>query len=70
MKLFHICTIANKLDQYEEMKESFTQAGFDESKCRHTCLSKYKFLQFLGSKRLTAWFFSKKYVRRLVTPHV
>lgn len=36
MKLFHICTIANKLDQYEEMKESFTQAGFDEGNCRYS----------------------------------
>lgn len=36
MKLFHICTIANKLNQYEEMKSSFIQAGFDEDRCRYS----------------------------------
>jgi len=33
MKLFHICTIANDLEQYERMKESFLNNGFDENKC-------------------------------------
>lgn len=36
MKLFHICTVANKLTQYEEMKTSFLQAGFDENRCRYS----------------------------------
>lgn len=36
MKLFHICTIANKFTQYEEMKSSFIQAGFDEDRCRYS----------------------------------
>jgi hypothetical protein len=36
MKLFHICTIANKLEQYEEMKASFLEAGFDEDRCRYS----------------------------------
>lgn len=36
MKLFHICTIANKLAQYEEMKSSFIEAGFDEFRCRYS----------------------------------
>ncbi len=30
MKLFHILTIANNLLQYEQMKLSFIEAGFDE----------------------------------------
>lgn len=36
MKIFHICTIANKLEQYKEMRDSFIKAGFDENKCRYT----------------------------------
>ena len=36
MKLFHICTIANKLDQYEQMKSSFIEAGFHEDRCRYS----------------------------------
>ncbi|MGI8501739.1 MAG: glycosyltransferase family 2 protein [Hassallia sp.] len=35
-KFFHICTIANKLEQYEEMKISFIEAGFDENRCRYS----------------------------------
>ena len=33
--MFLICTIANNLPQYMEMKASFLQAGFDESRCRY-----------------------------------
>ncbi|KAB8330882.1 hypothetical protein SD80_025135 [Scytonema tolypothrichoides VB-61278] len=36
MKIFHICTIANNLKQYEEMKASFLKAGFNEEKCRYS----------------------------------
>jgi len=36
MKKFHICTIANDLNQYEEMKASFIQAGFDQDHCRYS----------------------------------
>jgi len=36
MRLFHICTIANKLPQYEQMKMSFIEAGFDEVRCRYS----------------------------------
>ena len=32
---FLICTISNKLEQYEEMKSSFVRAGFDEERCRY-----------------------------------
>ncbi|MBW4602427.1 MAG: hypothetical protein KME29_23395 [Calothrix sp. FI2-JRJ7] len=35
-KSFHICTIANKLKQYDEMKASFIEAGFDENRCRYS----------------------------------
>lgn len=34
--IFHICTISNKLLQYEEMKSSFIAAGFDEGRCRYS----------------------------------
>lgn len=36
MKTFHICTITNKLAQYQEMKSSFIEAGFDEIRCRYS----------------------------------
>jgi hypothetical protein len=36
MKLFHICTIANDLDQYANMKSSFLQARFDPLRCRYS----------------------------------
>jgi hypothetical protein len=36
MKLFHICTIANDLDQYATMRQSFLTAGFDEHHCRYS----------------------------------
>ena len=36
--MFHIATIANRLDEYEAMKASFLQNGFDESVCRYTLL--------------------------------
>ncbi len=36
MKTFHICTIANDLQQYEEMKSSFISVGFDPEKCRYS----------------------------------
>jgi hypothetical protein len=42
MKLFHICTIANKLEQYEQMKSSFVAAGFDESRCRYSVFDNSK----------------------------
>lgn len=42
MKLFHICTIANKFTQYEEMKSSFLQAGFDEDRCRYSLFDNSK----------------------------
>jgi hypothetical protein len=35
-RIFNICTIANDLDQYAKMKESFIQAGFTNDKCRFT----------------------------------
>jgi hypothetical protein len=40
--VFHICTIANKLDQYAEMKYSFLEAGFDESRCRYSVFDNSK----------------------------
>lgn len=36
MKTFHICTVANKREQYEQMKKSFVAAGFDDTNCRYT----------------------------------
>jgi hypothetical protein len=36
MRLFHVCTIANKLDMYANMKASFIEAGFTENKCRYS----------------------------------
>ena len=36
MQIFHICTIANKLDMYAEMNASFIEAGFTEEKCRYS----------------------------------
>jgi len=36
MRLFHICTIANKLEQYGQMKASFIKGGFDEKQCRYS----------------------------------
>lgn len=36
MKLFHICTISNNLDQYKNMKTSFIEAGFDLERCRYS----------------------------------
>ncbi len=36
MNTFHICTIANDLQQYEEMKSSFISAGFNLEKCRYS----------------------------------
>jgi hypothetical protein len=42
MKLFHICTVANKLSQYEEMKASLLQAGFDEDRCRYSLFDNSK----------------------------
>lgn len=38
MYQFHICTIANDLAQYAQMKQSFVEAGFDENSCRYTLL--------------------------------
>jgi hypothetical protein len=34
--MFHICTIANNLLQYQAMKFSFQEAGFDETRCRYS----------------------------------
>ncbi len=42
MRLFHICTISNKLDQYQEMKTSFLEAGFDEIRCRYSLFDNSK----------------------------
>jgi len=36
MRVFHICTIANNLAQYEAMKSSFLEAGFEEERCRYS----------------------------------
>lgn len=36
MKTFHICTITNDPQQYEEMKSSFISVGFDLEKCRYS----------------------------------
>ena len=41
-KIFHIVTIANKLEQYQEMKESFIKAGFDEVRCRYSLFDNSK----------------------------
>lgn len=38
MHQFHICTIANNLAQYAQMKQTFVAAGFDEESCRYTLL--------------------------------
>ncbi len=42
MRVFHICTIANKLDMYKNMKESFIKAGFTEDKCRYSLFDNSK----------------------------
>lgn len=42
MKIFHICTIANNLEQYGEMKSSFLNAGFIEDKCRYSLFDNSK----------------------------
>lgn len=42
MKLFHICTIANNLKQYSEMKQSFLASGFDEKRCRYSLFDNSK----------------------------
>ena len=36
MTIFHICTISNNLQQYDEMKISFIEAGFDNNRCRYS----------------------------------
>ena len=36
MKYFHAYTIANDLQAYAEMKQSFLSAGFDESRCQYS----------------------------------
>ncbi len=36
MRIFHICTIANDLSQYDSMKQSFLEAGFDQERCRYS----------------------------------
>lgn len=41
MKLFHICTIANKREQYGQMKESLTQAGFNSENTNITLLENF-----------------------------
>ena len=38
MRLFHICTLVTKAEQYRAMRESFVAAGFDEERCRYTML--------------------------------
>jgi len=42
MRLFHICTISNRLDEYEEMKASFISAGFNEEMCRYSLFDNSK----------------------------
>ena len=37
-KMFCICTIANDLPQYEAMRQSLTEAGFTEERCRFVLL--------------------------------
>ncbi|WP_310415820.1 hypothetical protein [Chamaesiphon sp. OTE_8_metabat_110] len=46
MKIFHICTISNNLQQYEEMKTSFIAAGFDLEKCRYSLFDNSEKNQF------------------------
>lgn len=36
MKSFHICTFVTDRTQYQQMKDSFIAAGFDEQRCRYT----------------------------------
>ena len=38
MKTIHILTLSNDLPQYQRMKASFIQAGFDEAVCTYTLL--------------------------------
>jgi hypothetical protein len=41
MKIFHICTISNNLQQYNEMKASFIAAGFSLEKCRYSLFDNF-----------------------------
>lgn len=36
MRSFHICTFVTDLTQYQQMKDSFIAAGFDETRCHYT----------------------------------
>ncbi len=36
MTIFHVCTISNNLQQYEQMKSSFISAGFSLDICRYS----------------------------------
>ncbi len=46
MRYFHICCLTNNLPQYEEMKTSFLEAGFDEERCRYTLLDNSEVNQY------------------------
>jgi hypothetical protein len=46
MKIFHICTISNDLQQYTEMKISFISAGFELEKCRYSLFDNSEKNQF------------------------
>jgi hypothetical protein len=46
MKTFHICTISNDLNQYEEMKSSFIEAGFTLEICQYSLFDNSRENQF------------------------
>jgi hypothetical protein len=46
MKMFHVCTISNDLQQYEEMKSSLIAAGFNLDKCRYSLFDNSQKNQF------------------------
>jgi hypothetical protein len=46
MMIFHICTISNDLQQYNEMKASFIAAGFSLDKCRYSLFDNSEENQF------------------------
>jgi hypothetical protein len=44
--MFHICTISNDLEQYEDMKSSFIDAGFSLEICRYSLFDNSQNNQF------------------------
>jgi hypothetical protein len=36
MKQFHICTISNDLNQYQQLKQSLVDTGFTDERCRYS----------------------------------